>query len=74
MYGRASYRSRLHSVCGRLGGSLGGMPLAGSLPDWDADGSRYSTRPARLVHWLFERLLLGCKAHVVGVDETVGGN
>ena len=30
--------------CGRLGGSLGGMPLAGSLPDLDADGSRYSMR------------------------------
>ena len=25
------------------------MLLAGSLPDLDADGSRYSTRPARLV-------------------------
>ena len=46
------------------------MPLDGSLPDWDADGSRYSTRPARLARWLFERLLLGCKAQVGGVDET----
>ena len=27
------------------------MLLAGSLPDLDADGSRYSTRPARLVRW-----------------------
>ena len=32
-------------ICGRLGGSLGGMPLAGSLQDLDADGSLYSTRP-----------------------------
>ena len=36
-------------VCGRLGGSLGGMLLAGSLQDLGADGSLYSTRPARLV-------------------------
>ena len=31
--------------------SLGGTLLAGSLPDLDADGSRYSTCPARLVRW-----------------------
>ena len=49
--GQASYRSRRHSVSGRLGGSLEGMPLAGSLRDLDADGSLYSTRPARLVRW-----------------------
>ena len=55
------------------------MPLAGSLPDLDADGSRCSTRPARLVRWqglsprlhLFERLLLGGKEQVVDIDETV---
>ena len=29
------------------------MPLAGSLPDLDADGSRYSMRPARLVRLVY---------------------
>ena len=55
------------------------MPLTGYLRDLDADGSIYSTCPARLVRWQgysppVERLLLGGEAQVVGVDENVGGN
>ena len=45
----ASCRSRRHSICGRSGSSLDGMPLVGSLRDLDVDGSLYNTRPARLV-------------------------
>ena len=41
VYGQASHRSRCHSVCGRLGASVGGMPLAGALRDLDEDGSLY---------------------------------
>ena len=50
------------------------MPLAGSLRDMDADGSLYSTPQLMysdgegILH-LFERLLLGGNAQVVGVDE-----
>ena len=41
VYGQASYRFRWHSVSGRLGASVGGMPLAGASRDLDADGSPY---------------------------------
>ena len=53
------------------------MPLAGSLRHLDADGSLYSTCPARLVRWRGYSPPVrtsSVKAQVVGVDETVGGN
>ena len=53
------------------------MPLAGSLRDLDADGSLYSTRPARLVRWQgysppVRTSSVGGKAQLVGVYEAIG--
>ena len=53
------------------------MPLAGSLRDLDADGSLYSTRPARLVRWQgysppVRTSSVGGKAQIVGVYEAIG--